>query len=145
MARDDNARNDAPWRSCGAAKRVNLSPGFVRVFRVLWIIWCSALVVMSVISLALAAEPLGAWLAVFGISAAALPAGLLFLALIQKRWAAQLEQPPRDPSVAAACQKQTVTFFDRIWVGAMGSCFLASGVWMLVRPQPWWLVDDIEL
>ncbi len=105
MARDDHSETDAPppRQSCGAAKGVNLTLGFVRVFRVVWIICCSALVVLSVISLALAAEPLLLWLAMFGISVAALPAGLV-----------------------------------------MGFFFLGCGVWMLVWPQPWWLVEEMD-
>ena len=146
MARDDHSEIDAPppRQSCGAAEGVNLTLGFVRVFRVVWIICCSALVVLSVISLALAAEPLLLWLAMFGISVAALPAGLLFLALIQKRLAAQFERLSRAPRAPAAGQEQAITFFDRIWVGGMGFCLLGCGVWMLVWPQPWWLVEEMD-
>src|SRR5262245_15830615 len=124
MARDDHSEADAPHprQSCGATKGAKLTLGFVRVFRVVWIIWCSALIVLSVIGLALAAESLLLWLAMFGISVAALPAGLLCLALMQKRLTAQLERLARDPLAPAAGQEQAITFFDRICLGAMGSC-----------------------
>jgi hypothetical protein len=147
MARDDHSQTDTrPSRqSCGATKGVNLSLGFVRVFWVVWIICCSALIVMSGINLALAAESLLLWLAMFGISAAALPAGLLLLAFFQKRLAGQLERLARGPVAPAAGQEQAITVFDRIWVGGMGCCFLGCGVWMVVRPQPWWLVEGIDL
>src|SRR5262245_31730928 len=146
MARDDHSQTDTrPSRqSCGATKGVNLTLRFVPVFWVVWIICCSALIVMSGINLALAAESLLLWLAMFGISVAALPAGLLFLAFFQKRLAGQLERLARGPVAPAGGQEQAITFFDRIWVGGMGFFFLGCGVWMLVWPQPWWLVEEID-
>src|SRR5262245_29946985 len=146
MARDDHPETNAPppRQSCGATKGVNLILGLVRVFRVVWIICCSALIVISVIRLALTAELPLLWLAMFGFAVAALPAGLLFLTLIQKRVAAQFEQLSGALLAPVAGQEQAITFFDRIWVGGMGFFFLGCGVWMVVWPQPWWLVEEID-